>query len=129
MRGFPEREHERAPMRLGHALRGGFTEAWPFAATASEHRVKCRLFWASPTLDRRPKNNEVLRCGHPGAAMTMTGALSLGNGGSSLARQLVEDLDPAHSMSRLARSRSDGGMVRPKTFAVLRLMISSNFVG
>src|SRR5262249_26111317 len=35
----------------------------------------------------------------------------------------------AHSMSRLARNRSDGGMVRPRTFAVFRLMVRSNFVG
>src|SRR5262245_18665591 len=35
----------------------------------------------------------------------------------------------AHSMTRSARSSSDGGTVRPRAFAVLRLMRNSDFVG
>ena len=34
-----------------------------------------------------------------------------------------------HSITRSARSRSDGGIVRPSILAVLRLMISSNLLG
>src|SRR5262249_60191825 len=34
-----------------------------------------------------------------------------------------------HSMTRSARSSRDGGIVKPRAFAVLRLMITSNFVG
>src|SRR5262249_56026610 len=34
-----------------------------------------------------------------------------------------------YSMTWSARSRSDGGIVRPRAFAVLRLMTSSNLVG
>ena len=33
-----------------------------------------------------------------------------------------------HSITRSARSNSDGGIVRPSALAVLRLMTSSNFV-
>jgi len=35
----------------------------------------------------------------------------------------------AHSITRSARSKSDGGIVRPSAFAVFRLITSSNFVG
>jgi hypothetical protein len=34
-----------------------------------------------------------------------------------------------HSMTWSARPSTDGGIVRPSAFAVLRLMTSSNFVG
>jgi hypothetical protein len=34
-----------------------------------------------------------------------------------------------HSITSSARCRSDGGIVRPRAFAVLRLMTSSNLVG
>jgi hypothetical protein len=34
-----------------------------------------------------------------------------------------------HSITRSARTSSDGGMVRPSALAVLRLMTSSNLVG
>src|SRR5215468_10069476 len=34
-----------------------------------------------------------------------------------------------HSSTWSARSRTDGGIVRPSAFAVLRLITSSNFVG
>src|SRR5215471_6761896 len=40
-----------------------------------------------------------------------------------------EELTPPHSMMRSARARNDGGIVRPRALAVLRLIISSNFVG
>src|SRR6266508_1416316 len=43
-------------------------------------------------------------------------------------QSVVERLD-CHSITRSARSRSDGGIVRPRAFAVLRLMTSSNLVG
>jgi len=35
----------------------------------------------------------------------------------------------AYSITSSARARSDGGMARPNTFAVFRLMTNSNFVG
>jgi hypothetical protein len=35
----------------------------------------------------------------------------------------------AHSITRSARSKSDGGIVRPSAVAVFRLITSSNFVG
>ena len=36
---------------------------------------------------------------------------------------------PPHSITSSARASSDWGMVKPSTFAVLRLMTSSNLVG
>ena len=36
---------------------------------------------------------------------------------------------PRYSMTSSARPRSDSGIVRPSAFAVLRLTISSNFIG
>src|SRR5262249_56164388 len=38
-------------------------------------------------------------------------------------------VEHGYSMTCSARSRSDCGMVRPRAFAVLRLITSSNFVG
>src|ERR1700686_4631843 len=38
-------------------------------------------------------------------------------------------LKPAYSITSSARERSEGGMVRPSVFAVLRLITSSNLVG
>src|SRR5262249_49484184 len=39
------------------------------------------------------------------------------------------ELPPPHSMTSSGWARSVGGTVRPSTFAVLRLIISSNLVG
>jgi hypothetical protein len=36
---------------------------------------------------------------------------------------------PLHSITSSARTSSDGGMVRPRALAVLRLITSSNFSG
>src|SRR5215471_6395063 len=36
---------------------------------------------------------------------------------------------PTHSMTSSARARSDGGIVRPRALAVLRLITSSNLLG
>src|SRR5262249_3736152 len=42
----------------------------------------------------------------------------------------TEECPPLHySITSSARARSDGGIVRPSAFAVLRLMTSSNLVG
>ena len=42
---------------------------------------------------------------------------------------LPAELAVAYSITSSARSSSDGGIVRPSALAVLRLMISANFVG
>ena len=39
------------------------------------------------------------------------------------------NLSPFYSITSSARESSDGGMVRPSAFAVLRLITSSNLVG
>src|SRR5262249_55714117 len=39
------------------------------------------------------------------------------------------ELAAPHSITSSARASSDGGTVRPSAFAVLRLIVSSNFVG
>src|SRR5262249_25360201 len=40
-----------------------------------------------------------------------------------------EELAPPHSITSSARCRNASGMVRPSTFAVVRLMTRSNLVG
>src|SRR5262249_26111316 len=55
MRVFRDREHEGAAHAAGKRAARGFTYARRFAMTASEDRVKCRLFWTSPTLAGRPR--------------------------------------------------------------------------
>jgi hypothetical protein len=43
--------------------------------------------------------------------------------------KVVSTFDPDTAGINGARASSDGGIVRPSAFAVLRLTISSNFVG
>jgi hypothetical protein len=52
-----------------------------------------------------------------------------GERGAETAAAGVELLWSGHSMIWSARASSDGGIVRPRALAVLRLMINSNFVG
>src|SRR3974390_2017795 len=40
-----------------------------------------------------------------------------------------DELAPPHSITSSARASTDGGIVRPRAFAVLRLMTSSYLVG
>src|SRR6476469_3260999 len=40
-----------------------------------------------------------------------------------------DELAPSHSITSSARASSDGGTSRPRTFAAVRLITSSNFVG
>ena len=50
--------------------------------------------------------------------------------GEEAASQSPEERAPVHhSMTWSARCRSDGGIVRPRALAVLRLMTNSNFIG
>jgi hypothetical protein len=44
------------------------------------------------------------------------------------AAEKSDELAPFHSITSSARSRNDSGIVRPMTFAVMRLIASSNFV-
>jgi hypothetical protein len=52
-----------------------------------------------------------------------------GERGAETAATRVKFLRSGHSMIWSARASSDGGIVRPSAFAVLRLITRSNFVG
>src|SRR5438067_5881830 len=51
-----------------------------------------------------------------------------GGGERGSSAEKSEDVAPPHSMTSSARASSDGGKVRPRAFAVFRLMTSSNLV-
>src|SRR5262245_58924544 len=75
-------------------------------------------------LDLRSRHNdELLRCGNQPPGLPTAVVLVFD---AEISRRVAL---AAHSMTWSARASSDGGIVRPRTLAVLRLITSSNLVG
>src|SRR5215471_7610418 len=91
----------------------------------------CRLSGVAMPLDPDPRVHRTPRSAAGGRATRAPDPLQREVRRPPVESELQSDRDLHHgySMTRSARSSSDGGIVRPRAFAVLRLIASSNFVG
>ena len=119
-------ENEREPDQPhGHLGRGRF----PGSLTEG-------LRLRAPAVD----NHRPARARHPdaivldGTVQLAAASVFLREGGERgeterCSQKLAALVEQAYSMTRSARTSTDGGIVRPSAFAVLRLIANSNFVG
>jgi hypothetical protein len=66
---------------------------------------------------------------HAGAPYSIALFRARGEGPDRCTAEQRDKLPPSHSITSSAVASSEGGMVRPIAFAVLRLITNSNFVG